>query len=211
MEQGDDLSQEYDEDAFMEQAKEDLENLQDEAVQKTGLPFLDHYLEKQDKAAREAAEDLLKKIENDEEISLEELKPDAPLKDEKFEGRMRFTNEKDKEKETNNKKLDIKKVLKAYINDSDDKTKKDFFEKEDLTQGLNLKNLKHHYKGKTIKEEDWTAFKQENDDLMDNLNVVTIQDNEKEFLEEKEKLYEEEVPKAEKKMSGWGSWTGKGV
>lgn len=46
---------------------------------------------------------------------------------------------------------------------------------------------------------------------MENINIVTIQDNEKEFLEEKEKLYEEAVPKAEKKMTGWGSWTGKGV
>ena len=54
-----------------------------------------------------------------------------------------------------------------------------------MTTGLNLKQLKQHYKGKTIKEEDWAAFKEENDDLMDNINIATVNDNEQEFQDEK--------------------------
>jgi Ulp1 family protease len=73
LEQQDNLSQDYDENEYINQAKEDLEALEQEEIKKSGLPFLDNYLAKKDKEAKAAAEDLLKKLENDEDISLEEL------------------------------------------------------------------------------------------------------------------------------------------
>jgi len=86
-------------------------------------------LKRKDKEAREAAEELLKKLENGDEVSLEELAPQSnEVKEVKFEGRMKFSNDKNKPEAPSQRKIDIKKVLKAYISDQpQEDSKKELF------------------------------------------------------------------------------------
>lgn len=40
---------------------------------------------------------------------------------------------------------------------------------------------------------------------------MVAEDNFADFQQEKEQLYDEQIPQPEKKVIGWGGWTGKGI
>lgn len=87
----------------------------------------------------------------------------------------------------------------------------------DLTSDVNLDKLKAKYKTKEIKlqKRDYDVFQEENQDNLFSKTIVTnALDKEeylKEFNDEKMQDLENEVPKPEIKMKGWGNWTGFGV
>lgn len=43
---------------------------------------------------------------------------------------------------------------------------------------------------------------------MENFNILVDDDNEKEFMKDKYDDYQAELPEEQKKLDGWGSWTG---
>lgn len=88
---------------------------------------------------------------------------------------------------------------------------------ESLTNGLNLTKLKAKYKANevTLQRRDYDLFKEENADGVFGQTAIAKADSDNEYIDEfeQEKLkdMEEDIPKQEKKMKGWGDWTGFGV
>ena len=86
-----------------------------------------------------------------------------------------------------------------------------------LTANIDLGKLKSKYKNREIelKKEDYELFQEENEDNIFSKTAITNAIDQNEYLEEfnKEKMeaLEEDLPKQEKKMKGWGDWTGFGV
>ena len=94
-----------------------------------------------------------------------------------------------------------------------------FVEKQEtaLTSGLNLKGLRAKYKPKelTLQQKDYELFQEENEDNIFGKTAVTnamdLEENLEAFEQEKLEALEEDLPKQEKQMKGWGEWTGHGV
>lgn len=88
---------------------------------------------------------------------------------------------------------------------------------DSLTKDLNLSKLKSKYKANEVKlqRRDYDLFKEENADGVFGETAIAKAESDGEYIDEfeKEKLkdMEEDLPKQEKKMKGWGDWTGFGV
>jgi len=87
-----------------------------------------------------------------------------------------------------------------------------------LLEGLSFDNLKKKYKKNMdpeFKKNEIEKFDEENENALykelEKYNIVTTDMNEDEFQEEKEKLYEENIPQELKTLKGWGAWAGIGI
>jgi hypothetical protein len=117
-------------------------------------------------------------------------------------------------------KVDFSRELKKTMNGADSRPNFNLAEikkEKSLTAGLSTERLKLKYKSDNVAltERDYQIFDAENEDNLFSKNAITNALNEREnaeaFNEDKIEALEEDIPKEETKMKGWGSWTGFGV
>ncbi|KAM3139952.1 hypothetical protein pb186bvf_007983 [Paramecium bursaria] len=162
----------------------------------------------------------------DSEQNYKQYKPDKEIIiEEQNEGVLRFDKpiQKKIQVSKDKEKYDINSILKKFIDEkSQEKPSTQapkIDEKKALIDGLNIKNLKAKYEKKLDKNlvtKDLKKLHLTDDEIiktnLENFNLaIDENENEEAFIDDKIKDYEEQVPKEQQPLKGWGSWSGFGI